>query len=488
MKILIHADSGTIMGSGHIMRCLVLADELNKTVLHFACRDLPGNITSVIESRGYKVKILNESLEQANKEFIDFIKQEKPEILILDNYDTDIMLESMAREHVGHIVVIDDLANRKHDCDILLDQNPCPNTHTRYKNLVPQFATKLLGLKYALLGSNYRLSSNLKNDRIINILIFFGGGDHKNLTEKVINSLIIDSNFHGYSFNVVVGKSNLNKEKIRTLCESQKNFAYHCQINNMAELMSKTDLFIGAGGTTNWERMCVGLPGIIISIADNQEESCHELAKLDVIKYLGTAEEFIPKKFLTTLQWIEENPQWLCNAAKLGKEMVDGNGAKRVAAYINTMSIILKQAHHDDCINIHKWRNSPENRVYSINNNEISLTDHEKWFAKIINNKDHNLLIAYHNNQPIGVVRFDYAGQTAEISLYLTPGQHSKGYGLPLLIAAENWLKNNHSDINEINAQILQENIASLKIFQYALYNAQKSDKNILLFNKRLNP
>lgn len=490
MKIAIRADSGIIMGSGHIMRCLTLADELKAETI-FYCRNLPGNIKDVIETRGYKVVLLSDNLQKADIEFLECLKQKELQTLIIDSYETNINLESKAREYVDNIVVIDDIANRRHDCDILLDQNPCPATHARYKNLIPQNSIKLLGLGYALLGKEFSRhcdnNSAPHNNIIKNILIFFGGGDHKNLTQKVIEILIsCPNNTKDIKFNVIVGASNQNKDRIQSLCETNPNFTFHCQVNNMDAMMREADLFIGAGGTTNWERMCIGLPAVLISIAENQEESCRELTKFDVVKYLGTAEDFSGEKLLDTIKWVIENPQWIHNASINGQRMVDGKGAKRVTAIINSLSINFTKATIDDCENIFNWRNAEENRQYSINTDKIEFEVHAKWFSRIITDKNHDLLIASKENISIAVMRFDYDDESAEISLYMTPGNHGKGLGLPLLLAAELWLKHNRQDIAEINAKVLLANLASVKIFQHALYKTTNSDKNIAIFNKGL--
>lgn len=486
MKIIIRADSGSIVGSGHIMRCLVLADALGLPAM-FACRDLPGNIISVITERGYQVEILSSDIEKANGQFLDFLQQQKADILIIDNYDTDIQLESKARQYVFRIAVIDDLANRKHDCDILIDQNPCEATHSRYKELASLSSIKLLGLKYALLGKGFSThKKSIVSKEIKNILIFFGGGDHKNLTQKTIEALINNADYTDIKFNVVVGISNQNMEKISVLCAGNPNFHFHCQINKMAELMEQADLFIGAGGTTNWERMCIGLPGIIISIADNQIDSCNALVSFDVIKYLGVAEEFAPQKLLYSIDWIMQNRAWRETASMKSQEMVDGFGVKRSAANIKSLAISFTKATLSDCDNIYSWRNAEENRLYSINSDVIDFSAHHKWFSEIINNNNCNLLVASYENNPLGVVRFDYDNSKAEISLYLVSGLHGKGMGLSLLFGAEHWLREHRKDIMEISAKVLQNNIASVRIFEYTLYSLRQSDKNILLFNKRL--
>ncbi len=542
MKIIIRTDSSTDIGSGHVMRCLVLADFLRNETMHegerlttkinlsaktdiitsqsydspkilphysiiFACRNLEGNLIETIKIRGYAVEILKEQIGTANIEFLNLLKTQQPEIVIFDNYKIGEDIEIQSKLYSKYIVVIDDLANTRHDCDILLNQNPLQNNDA-YRNLLPKKTMLLQGLNYALLGKKFlnvtqeRIKKNQTDNNtsitklfsaknpINNIIIFFGGGDHKNITSSVLELLTNHKNNKflpkDCTFEVIVGAANPNKKFIEEICKQNASFNYHCQVNNMHEFMAKANLFIGAGGTTSWERMFIGLPAIIISIAENQEKSCKYLAEEDVIQYLGRAEEFSELDFLNKLKWVQKNPKWLLEASNKGKRMVDGYGAKRVASYISSLSIQLRKAENKDCKEILKWRNNLINRRYSFNTNIIKFKDHEKWFNNIITSRNNNLLIATFSEESLAVIRFDYINSVAEISLYMVPGWHGRNYGLPLLIAAETWLKQNKPDITTIESKVIKDNIASYKVFSYAMYQETMSDNNTLFLRKEI--
>lgn len=305
MNIIIRTDSSVHIGTGHVMRCLTLADELRKNGanIEFICRKLEGNIINIIENQGYIVNILPKP-EQNENELTGYTKwlgvkweidaeqtkailksKNKIDLLIIDHYALDIKWESQLRNFTKRIMVIDDLANREHDTDILLDQNYVENMATRYDKLVPPFCKKLLGPEYVLIRPEfYEVRANLRerDGTIKRILIFFGGSDPTNETTKAIKA-VEKLNRPEIEVDVVIGASNPHKKEIKKSCDNL-SFNYHYQVNNMAELMAKADLAIGAGGATTWERCFLGLPSICIIVADNQKE---------IIKYLDREELLI---------------------------------------------------------------------------------------------------------------------------------------------------------------------------------------------------
>ncbi|MBO8159077.1 UDP-2,4-diacetamido-2,4,6-trideoxy-beta-L-altropyranose hydrolase [Thermosyntropha sp.] len=311
-KIIFRTDSAFIIGSGHLMRCLTLADELrNKGAeVKFICRNLPGNIIEVAEQRGYQIYMLpyeNKSqiipddystwlgadFRRDAEETVRILKQESPDWIIIDHYAIDIKWEQIVRPYVKKIMVIDDLANRQHDCDLLLDQNLVENMEKRYEGLVPPHCVKLLGPSYALLRPEFREARKKLKKRdgtVRRILIFFGGSDPTNETEKALKAVLM-LNRPDITVDVVVGKANPHKEKIKKLCDVYPNVNYYCQVNNMAELMAEADLAIGAGGATTWERCYMGLPSLVITVAKNQEDTARYLEKLGIVRYAGIAEE-----------------------------------------------------------------------------------------------------------------------------------------------------------------------------------------------------
>lgn len=317
MDTFIRVDASVEIGTGHVMRCLTLAHRLKKDgkQVTFICRGAKGECITLIEQQGFIVFTLpscNCSLwnfvskywKKDAYETIEILKQYNVEKLIIDHYSIDIKWEQLVRPFVKSIMVIDDLANRNHDCDILLDQNFYLDMDTRYDGLVPSSAKMLLGPSHALLRDEFsQAKKHIKpfNGKVERLLIFFGGSDPTNETEKVL--LAIKSIIEQYKLvvDVVVGKSNPNKLKIKQICDEIQNTYYHCQVNNIAELMAQADLAIGAGGVTTWERIFLKLPSIIIAVADNQNEISKATHYKGVCIYLGIYNEISTKDIRNAL-------------------------------------------------------------------------------------------------------------------------------------------------------------------------------------------
>lgn len=319
MLAVIRADASTSIGSGHVMRCLTLAHRLKKeknVKVVFVMRVLPGNLISVVEKQGFEVL----KLPPANQKYslngyglwltvpMDVDAQQTIEILqhylqehgcdvvdrlIVDSYALDERWEQALRPYCKEIMVIDDLANRRHDCDILLDQNFYLNKDVRYAGLVPEHCKMLLGPEHALLREEfYEAKKHLrKRDCTIkNILVFYGGSDLTNETEKAIKALV-QLHDEGYNFTVdiITGVSNSRREKIKKICSKYHFFHYYCQVSNMGEFMNKADLMLGAGGSTTWERLYMELPALVTAVAENQVKCCEECGKAGLIDYVGPA-------------------------------------------------------------------------------------------------------------------------------------------------------------------------------------------------------
>lgn len=343
MEILIRTDASQQIGSGHIMRCLTLANELTqKAQVSFICRELTGNMCDYIEQQGYIVHRLplpeTDDWQTDAKQTTAILAAENSVIdwLIVDHYGLDAQWETTMRPYVRKIMVIDDMANRRHDCDILLDQNLYMDMESRYQDLVPNNCQQLLGPKYALLRPEFLAARNTLRKRDGNIkrlLIFMGGSDPTNETTKTLEAIKLLNRLE-IAVDVVVGASNPHQEQIKQLCISLPNAAYYCQVSNMAELMVKADLAIGAGGSTNWERCCLGLPSLVVTIAENQEELTHTLHEQGYLISLGQKHKVSSKIISQKLYEILNNPEQVLSFVEKGKLLVDGNGAKRVSLEI----------------------------------------------------------------------------------------------------------------------------------------------------------
>jgi len=364
-SIFFRTDASFEIGTGHVMRCLALAHELKQrgAEVVFVCRDHPGNLCNKISKEGFEViRLPNMQLKKNNQQFsnvnfhstllnhaswlgadqktdanqtIDLIKRGSLwNWLIVDHYAIDEHWESKMRCVVKKIMVIDDLADRKHDCDFLLDQNYFKDSYKRYSGLTPKKCKKLLGPKYALLRSEFGIAKKLcsmRGNGIARVLVFFGGNDTNNLTGRTLEAL--SSHELSYLFvEVVIGTNNKYLAKLKKQVENRHRTRLHIQPEGFVELMLRADFCIGAGGTTTWERLCLGLPSVIITLAENQESFTKELDKAGYVKWIGQGNNISSAQILEYLKIFLRNS--LHKKPILLQNLVDGKGASRVTDQI----------------------------------------------------------------------------------------------------------------------------------------------------------
>jgi len=480
VNIFIRTDASIAIGTGHVMRCLTLADELREkgNEIRFICRKAPGNFIEFIEVKGYRVYSLPADIDlPADRDLTQEILQKQQnsiDWLIIDHYGIDASWETPLREFVKKIIVIDDLANRRHDCDILLDQNYSSDVK-RYQGLVSEECIQLLGAEYALLRPQFRKArENLKEDsnEVKRILVFMAGGDPSNETWKVLQALKLLCR-DDVVLDVVIGSSNPFKNELEILIEQMPGAACYFNVKNMAELMSSADIAIGACGTSTWERCCLGLPGIVMVLADNQKEIAEELDKEGVVVNLGWHENVTVMDIKDAVGNLMKDPDKRKKMSSKGREMVDGKGVVRAAHYMNssvdgTENIYIKNADHNDMDDLFRWRNDPEISKNFFNADPVSRETHEKWFREKVNDIGSAIYMAYYRSDKIGSVRFESKEDVIKTSVILSPEYIGKGLGAEIIrIAADRFIKEK-SPAKPIIAEIKKENIRSAKAFQKA--------------------
>jgi len=337
MNIIFRTDASVNIGTGHVMRCLTFADELRQKSpdINFICREEPANLISYIENRGYKVHQLPGDIDietdrRLTKEIL-LNCETKPDWLIIDQYNIEISWESPLRKYARNLIVIDDLANREHDCDLLLDQNYSKN-EDRYKGLVPENCIQLLGPEYAILRPQFQKArENLrKRDGGVNrILVFMGGADPQNVTSKVLRAIHMHER-SDIAVDVVVGNLSPYHDEIKILTSNMPNTICHHNVENMAELMASADLCIGAGGTTTWERCCEGLPTITLILAENQKDISESLAKEGASINLGWYHNVTENNIKEKIESLIDGPQEMATMSDKSRRLVDGEGVNRV--------------------------------------------------------------------------------------------------------------------------------------------------------------
>jgi len=337
MSVYIRADSSLEMGSGHIMRCLTLADRLREegAAVSFISRMLPGNSIALLEQGRHPVARLpfpggtgagnspqlpahgawlGTDIATDAEETLEILRPAKRcDWLIVDHYALDVGWEKKMRPLAGKIMAIDDLADRRHDCDLLLDQNLFDDMQSRYAGLVPQRCRRFLGPRYALLRPEFlraRKEVPVRDGRVRRILVFFGGSDATNETEKALQALSRLSR-PDLALDVVVGAGNPNGARIRELCRLLPDAAFHCQVDNMAQLMVRADLAVGAAGGTAWERCFLGLPALMVAVADNQYQPARAADRNGLAFLLGRQSEVSVESLAAALERVLSDPEAL---------------------------------------------------------------------------------------------------------------------------------------------------------------------------------
>ena len=356
MNICFRVDSSALIGTGHVMRCLALAIALRNrgSEVSFFCRVLPGNIINVIEGMSFKVFKLPDFTNKLNrveykekyhqwminekrisvKETEKFLLRMQKEIdwFVIDHYALDKELESFIKPYVGNVMVIDDLANRKHDCDLLLDQNLYMNLETRYQNLVSENTYQMLGPKYVLLRDeflNARKNVTIRKLPIQNILVFFGGADATNETAKALEAIkMLDAEC--FKAKIILGTSNNNFETVQKRCENNSNIKIFQSINNMSKMIGWADLCIGGGGTHTWERCCLGLPSLTVAIVEHQIEVARILDNMLISKYLGFYKSITHKRIVSEIKELAKSQKQFSEMSSRSMALVDGKGCERV--------------------------------------------------------------------------------------------------------------------------------------------------------------
>lgn len=372
MKILFRADASREIGSGHIMRCMVLAEELKNQGAEctFVCSDSDGNLINQIRDHGFIVYSIRSqhlgsaALDKSNKDnsialnipiydekydaeqTIFLVASQIFDWVVVDHYGLGKKWDVLIKPIYRKLMVIDDLANRRHDCDLLLDQNYYKNPHKRYQKLVPESCVCLLGPKYVLLRREFiEAKKNLRarTGEIRRVLVFFGGSDPTNETKKILIALKRVT-LNRIEVDVVVGGTNPHNAIIQAMCKDMVGVNFYLNVSNMAELISEADIAIGAGGSSIWERCYLGLPSIISVVASNQLETASDVASLCAIEYLGNSEALSPEDYATAISKFIESPNYLKSMSAAGMHMVN-----RVGTY-DVIDVMLNELKNNNII------------------------------------------------------------------------------------------------------------------------------------------
>ncbi|MBD1564520.1 UDP-2,4-diacetamido-2,4,6-trideoxy-beta-L-altropyranose hydrolase [Vibrio sp. S12_S33] len=495
MKVVFRVDASLLIGSGHVMRCLVLADQLKQKAydVTFACTPLEGDMRSFIQQRGFGVITLpapqqvvaplhdadyvawlQKSLAQDVSDFVAAVGS--ADLVVTDHYAIDEQWQHSVKQAMNcRLLAIDDLA-RVHCADVVLDQT-LGRAEADYRGCA---SVVLAGSEYAMLQPAFAKKRELALSRKLvsepsKVLISMGGVDAPNATLKVLESLV--PNVHA-NFTVLLSPRAPHYKEVKQWC-AEHHFVTHLDfVSDMASLMLAHDVAIGAPGTTSWERACLGLPNLIVPLADNQKLISQQL--VDCQAAIKVEVEDISTRVVSAYSALIE--RWhemkLANLA-----LCDGRGVRRVALIINELltsdkaPLSLVLAAQEDIQLVYEWQCHPRTRKYALNSDPPTWAEHQAWMSKkLTETSDYFYMVTDRLDQRhLGVVRLDRikVGHYL-VSIFVEPGSYGQGVASQALAMVDAI----HPDVT-LHATVLKSNGASQRLFQRAGYQ-QVDDETYL--------
>ena len=362
MQVVIRTDSSFAMATGHVTRCLALEAELHRrgATTSFVTRALPGDAAFLIREQGVALhrlpaprsgdvidadgpshaSWLGETWANDARQ-TEAVLEGNVDWLVVDHYGLDARWESRFREKGTRVLVIDDLADRPHDADVLVDPNFAPAEGEPYEGLLPAGARILRGPAYSLLRPEFRRIRERRGPprRPARILVFLGGSDAPDVTGRVLDGFE-NGALRDIELDIVAGVSNPRGAELRARAEAM-GARFHERVREMAETMLSADLAIGAGGGTAWERCCLGLPAVLVSLEANQVRIARTLHDRGAAVYVGHHDTVSAGDIVSEVTRLVRQPDLLTDMSRKGMDLVDGLGVCRIADVMEQPAVRL---------------------------------------------------------------------------------------------------------------------------------------------------
>ena len=491
-ELLIRADATATMGTGHAMRCLSLAQawqDVGGSCI-FAMADVTPAVRQRIETEHCEIITLQATAGSAadSDQIAGIARERKIGKVVVDGYQFDADYQRRLKFAGLKILCIDDYGHADHyAADIVLNQNVSAS-EALYPSREP-YTRLLLGARYALLRREFSAWRNHVREipsTARKVLITLGGSDPENLTRVALEA-IASVNLENLEAVVVVGGSNPHFESLReagSKLADQRSMKIDVRrdVTNIAELMAWADAAISAAGSTCWEFCLLGLPALLIDVAKNQTEVARELNRLHCAVHLGRAQDVSVQRLSHELERLLESQELRQTLSARSRELVDGEGARRVVSLLRGKEgIHLRPAREDDSRLLFEWANDPDSRASAFSSVCISWERHASWFAAKMKDPDCRILIAEDKcGKPIGQFRVDWRGpEGGEIDVSVSRGCRGGGYGGKIIrLGVEAAFAERSADAKLLHAFVKPENDASRRAFESAGFRSL-GEKNV---------
>jgi UDP-2,4-diacetamido-2,4,6-trideoxy-beta-L-altropyranose hydrolase len=471
--LLIRADANARMGTGHLMRCLALAQawqaQGGEAIFVTACENT--GLLGRLRDEGLQVIRLERAFPDADDWAMtsQVLVAHPGAWVVLDGYNFDPSYQLRVKEAGHPLLVIDDMAHLDHYyADVVLNQN----LHAAQLTYSCEpYTCLLLGTRYVLLRREFWPWCGWQReipDIARKVLVTLGGADPDNVTFKIVQALR-QVDVDGLEVVVVIGASNPHHQELE-FAVRHSPFAIRLENNvtNMPELMAWADVAISAGGSTCWELAFMGLPNLALILSDNQRPVAEGLGATDVAVNLGLAASLTPHDIAHMLAELGCAFERRTFMARRGRELVDDLGAARVVQHMQGPQLTLRPAQEDDVRLIWEWANDGDIRAASFSSEPIPWRTHERWFTAILTDPQSLFYVVLDaHGTPVGQVRYRIEAREATISVSLAPGQRGRGYGSQMIRLASRRVFE-ATPVNLIHAYIRPDNVASLRAFASA--------------------
>ena len=466
------ADASSAIGVGHVTRCLTLAAGLSRRGWRsvFVCRDQTTQSVPGLAGASDRLIVLD-AHDDASA-----MMSALPagcDLLVVDHYGWGRAQEERCRGWARRTLVIDDLADRGHDCDFLLDQT-LGRSQEEYRRLVGPRTRPLLGSRYALLRPQFRsfrveaVERHREIRKVRRILVSLGGTDPHDISSRALRA--IDRSGLDVEVDIVMGKAAQNLPQVRELAgKLDRPVRVLTDVADMAGLMIEADVAIGASGTSSWERCCMGLPSLVVITAENQRQISRVLADAEAIHVLGRADEVTETIMCEALNRFASQCDRLAEMSRRAAAICDGLGELRVVIELlppthsaSGRDIRLRFLDVDDADITFAWQCDRRTRRYFRNPSPPSFDEHRAWLLDRLNNEHTFTLMVLCSDDPAGVLRLDRSPKRRrwEVSIYVDPERYRQGVGSAALSLVRNALPN-----LDLWAQIVPENRASVALY-----------------------
>ncbi len=469
--LLVRADASVAIGTGHVMRCLALAQ---------AWQDVGGRVVFAMAERTDAIqnRLSAESCEIASiaskagtvedaAQTVALASQHNCEWIVVDGYPFTAKYQADLKSADCKVLFLDDYGQAQHySADFILNQNASANA-VLYTKREPG-TRLLLGTRYCLLRREFARWQQWQREispACNHLLILMGGSDPENITARAIEAFV-STELKQMTATVVIGGSNPNFEALGKLAAESGKITVRRDASDIGELMAAADLAISAAGTTCWELCLLGLPTLLIDVAENQTEVAKELDRRGCAIRVGDRRVRFDE-IACQMKRVAASQELRLSLSRCSRELVDGKGAARVVSVLCGLPRFrMRRARADDIQLLWKWANDLDVRAASFSSAPIPWETHVAWFAEKF---DKSLILIAEDDRgiPFGQVRFDLNGDEADLNISLIKEKRGFGLARPVIEAAMSALFA-HGKYERVHAFVKPENAASARAFEQA--------------------